>query len=51
MEGVDNDETFALAVRFKIVRALVAVAASMGWELDHMDLATAFLYAKVEEET
>ena len=46
MEGVDYDETFAPTVRFESVRALVALAASMGWELDQMDVATAFLYAK-----
>ena len=51
MEGVDYDETFAPTVRFESVRALVALAASMGWELDQMDVATAFLYAKLEEET
>ena len=51
MEGVDHDETFAPTIRFESVRALVALAASMGWELDQMDVATAFLYAKLEEET
>ena len=50
-EGVDYDETFASIVRFESVRALVALAASMGWEFDHMDVATTFLYAKLEEET
>ena len=34
MEGVDYDETFAPTVRVECVRALVALAASMGWELD-----------------
>ena len=29
----------------------MALAASMGWELDQMDVATAFLYAKLEKET
>jgi len=51
MEGVDYDETFAPTVRFESVRLLVAFAASMGWELDQMDVATAFLYARLEEET
>ena len=51
MEGVDYDETFAPIVRFESVRALVALAASMGWELDQMDVALAFLYAKLEKET
>ena len=34
MEGVDFDETFAPTVRFESVRALIALAASMGWQLD-----------------
>ena len=51
MEGVDYDETFAPTVRLESVRALVALAASMGWELHQMDVATAFLYAKLAEET
>lgn len=34
MEGIDQNETFALPIRFEIVRALVALAASLGWELD-----------------
>ena len=50
MEGIYYDETFAPTVRFESVRTLVALAASMGWELDRMDVATAFLYAKLEEE-
>ena len=51
MEGVDFDETFAPTVRFESVRALIALAASLGWQLDQMDVTTAFLYAKLEEET
>ena len=51
MEGLDYDETYAPIVRFESVRALVAMAASLGWKLDQMDVATAFLYANLEEET
>ena len=29
----------------------MALAAEMGWQLDQMDVATAFLYADLEEET
>ena len=29
----------------------MALAASMGWELDQVDVATTILHAKVEEET
>lgn len=59
MEGLDYHETFAPIVRFESIRALMALAASMGWELDQMEVATAFAkfvhfiraYAKLEEET
>ena len=34
IEGVDYDETFATTLRFESMRALVALAASMGWELN-----------------
>ena len=51
MGGLDNDRTFALTIIFERLRALVAVATSMGCELDQMDVATTFLYAKLGEET
>ena len=51
VEGLDYEETYAPTVRFESVRALVAMAASLGWKLDQMDVATAFLYADLEEET
>ena len=51
VEGVDYDETYAPTVRFESVRAFIALAAPIGWELDQMDVTTAFLHAKLEEET
>ena len=51
VEGVDYEETFAPTVRFESVRALVAMAAGGGLELDQMDVTTTFLYAELEEET
>ena len=50
VEGLDYNETYP-TVRFESVRALVAMEASLGWEVDQMDVATAFLYADLEEET
>ena len=49
MEGLDYDKTLATTVRFENVRALIAMAASLEWELDQMDVYTAFLYADLEE--
>ena len=51
VEGLEYEETFAPTVRFESVRALVALAAGMGWQFDQMDVATTFLYADLEEET
>ena len=50
LEGLDYEETYAPIVRFESVKALVALAAGIGWHLDQMDVATAFLYADLEEE-
>ena len=47
VEGVDYEETFAPTVRFESVRAPVAMAGGVGWELDQMDVTTAFLYAEL----
>ena len=51
VEGLDYEETFAPIVRFESVRALVELVAGIGWHLDRMDVATAFLYADLEDET
>ena len=50
VKGLDYEETFAPTIRFESVKALVALAVGMGSELDHMDIASAFLYADLEEE-
>lgn len=42
-EGVDYTETFAPTGRLASLRALVAVAASNGWEIHTMDAISAFL--------
>ena len=51
MERLDYEETFAPIVRFESVRSLVALTEEMGWQLNQMDVATAFVYADLEEET
>ena len=43
VEWVDYEETFTPTVRFESVRALVAMAAGGGLELDQMDVTTAFM--------
>ena len=49
-EGIDYEETFAPVARYTSVRAVLAIAASKGWEVHQMDVKTAFLNGKITEE-
>jgi hypothetical protein len=49
-EGVDFDEVFAPVARLDSVRALIAVAAHMGWQVHHLDVKSAFLNGDLKEE-
>ena len=49
-EGVDYFDTFAPVAKFVSIRVLLSWAAIMGWEVHHMDVKTAFLHGKLEEE-
>lgn len=48
--GKDYGETFAPVAEKTSVRTLAAVAAEEDWELDNMDVDTAFLNADIQEE-
>jgi hypothetical protein len=48
-EGEDYDETVALVARYTSIRAIISLAASMGWSLHQMDVKTAFLNGAIEE--
>jgi hypothetical protein len=50
VEGVDYDETFAPVARYTSIRAVISIAAEMGWKIHHMDVKTAFLNGLIEEE-
>ena len=41
IEGVDYDETFAPIARYTSIRALISIAAEMGWKIHQMDVKTA----------
>ncbi len=49
-EGVDYDETFASVVRSTVSKALLALAAKYDYETEQIDVITAFLEAKLNEE-
>ena len=50
VEGVDYDETFASVARYTSIRALISIAAEMGWEIHQMDVKTTFLNGIIQEE-
>jgi hypothetical protein len=49
-EGENYDETFAPVAKYTSIRAIISLAASMGWSLHQMDVKTAFLNGLIEEE-
>ena len=48
-EGIDFNETFASVVKPMSYKAIFALAAALDWELEQMDVKTAFLYGEVDE--
>ena len=48
--GVDYDEVFAPVARIETIRLIVALAASRGWDVHHLDVKTAFLHGDLKEE-
>lgn len=48
--GIDYEETFAPVVRFTSIRTLLAFAVERGMLIHQMDVITAFLNGKLEEE-
>ena len=49
-EGIDFEETFAPVAKFTTVRIMLALATHFDWEVEQMDVKTAFLYSEIEEE-
>jgi hypothetical protein len=50
VEGIDYEETFAPVARYTSIRTIIALTASMGWELHQMDVKTTFINGEIEEE-
>jgi hypothetical protein len=49
-EGEEYDEMFSLVSRYTSIRAIIYLAASMGWSLHQMDVNIVFLNGVIEEE-
>ena len=49
-EGIDYTETFAPVVKYKSVRLVLAIACERNMHIHQMDVCTAFLHGKLEEE-
>ena len=47
---IDYLETFASIVRWTTITTIIALTASKGWKLHHLDIITAFLNELLEEE-
>ena len=50
VDEVDYDETYALVAHYTSIRALISIAAEMGWKIHQMDVKTAFLDGILQEE-
>ena len=49
-QGIDFEEVFAPVARLETVRVLLALAGKNGWRVHHLDVKSAFLHGKLEEE-
>nr|GEW46882.1 hypothetical protein [Tanacetum cinerariifolium] len=49
-EGIDYDEVFALVSRIEAIRLFLAFASYMGFMVYQMDVKSAFLYVRIDEE-
>lgn len=47
---IDYEEVFAPVARLETVRVIIALAASSGWEIHHLDVKTSFLHGDLQEE-
>jgi len=49
-EGIDYDETYAPVSKMATFRLILALAAQYGWDVDHMDVVTAFLNPRIDRD-
>ncbi|KAJ0906671.1 putative RNA-directed DNA polymerase [Helianthus annuus] len=49
-KGVDFEDAFAPVARMETIRLILAIAATNGWLVHHLDVKSAFLYGDLKEE-
>ena len=49
-EGIDYDETYVPVLKMATFRLVLALATQYGWNVDHMDVVTAFLNPKIDRD-
>ena len=49
-DGIDFEETFSPVARFESVQLLLSIAALEDWEIEALDVKTAFLFEDLDEE-
>lgn len=49
-QGTDYTETFAPVIKWNTLRTVIAIAAHRGWKVYHLDVKTAFLNGRIDEE-
>ena len=50
VQGIDYEETFSPVLRYESILYILAHAALPDWEIEAMDVKTAFLYRELKEE-
>ena len=50
VQGIDYEETFSPVSRYESIRYILAHTALLDWEIEAMDVKTAFLYGELKEE-
>ena len=49
-EGIDYTETYSPVVKIQSIRLLIALSLMFNLQIDQMDVSTAFLYAKIDDD-